>query len=194
MGGTFDPIHCGHLILAEYSRMSFRLDKILFIPTGRPPHKDKSVISNTNYRYDMANLAINTNPNFYISPIEIQREGTTYTIDTIKFLEDKYKSTEFYFILGADSLYNINKWKDYEKLLKLCRFIVVKRPDVDSEKLKTKVNQLNQIYGNTIDILESPLIDISSTQIRNRVKDGLSIRYLVPEAVRLYIEKNKLYK
>ena len=194
MGGTFDPIHNGHLILAEHSRTQFNLEKVLFIPTGKPPHKSEKDISSINYRYDMTLLATSTNPHFYLSPIEIQREGTTYTIDTIKYLHNKYENMELYFILGADSFYDIDKWKDYNELLNLCRFIVSKRPDIDNKQLEDKSGELSQIYKDSIYILEAPLIDISSTDIRNRVKSKLSIQYLVPETVRFYIEKNKLYE
>lgn len=192
MGGTFDPIHNGHLILAEHSRVVFDLKKVLFIPTGKPPHKEED-ISSMNHRYNMTLLAINTNPYFYLSSIEIQREGTTYTIDTIKSLQSKYKNTEFYFIIGSDSFYNIHKWKDYKELLSLCKFIVAKRPDIDDQRLEDKAKEFNQKYKDSIYILEAPLIDISSTRIRDRVKSGLSIKYLVPETVEFYIKQNKLY-
>lgn len=194
MGGTFDPIHNGHLILAEYGRTTFDLDKILFIPTGKPPHKDKASISPNNHRYNMTMLAINSNPYYLISSIEIQREGIAYTVDTIKYLKSKFAHRDFYFILGSDSLYQIHKWKDYKELLSLCNFIVAKRQDLDNNNLKAKIEELSELYGSYIYILESPFIDISSTEIRNRVKKGLSIKYLVPDPVGQYIEKNKLYK
>lgn len=192
MGGTFDPIHNGHLILAEHSRVVFGLEKVFFIPTGKPPHKEED-ISSMNHRYNMTLLAINTNPYFYLSSIEIQREGTTYTIDTIKSLQSKYRNTEFYFIIGSDSFYNIHKWKNYKELLSLCKFIVAKRPDMDDGRLEDRVKEFNKKYKDSIYILEAPLIDISSTRTRDRIKDGLSIKYLVPEAVEFYIKKNKLY-
>lgn len=194
MGGTFDPIHNGHLILAEYSRIAFDLEKVIFIPTGRPPHKVEKQISSINYRYDMTLLAISTNPYFYLSPMEIQRQGTTYTIDTIMDLQKQHEDVEFYFILGADSFNQIHKWKDSDKLLSLCKFIVAKRPDADNQKLGEKIEKLNQSYKGSFYILEAPLIDISSTKVRNRIKTKSSIKYLVPETVELYIEKNKLYE
>lgn len=193
MGGTFDPIHNGHLILAEYSRTVFGLEKVLFIPTGKPPHKGERDISSMNYRYDMTLLAINTNPYFYLSPVEIQREGTTYTIDTIKSLQAEYENIEFYFIIGSDSFYNIHKWKDYRELLNLCKFIIAKRPDIDNQRLEDRAKEFNQKHKDSIYILEAPLIDISSTKTRGRVRNGLSIKYLVPETVEVYIKKNRLY-
>ncbi|MBZ2175358.1 nicotinate-nucleotide adenylyltransferase [Schnuerera sp. xch1] len=194
MGGTFDPIHNGHLILAEYSRISFNLNKILFIPTGNPPHKNSEDISPNRYRYDMTLLAISTNMNYYLSTIEIERKGVTYTIDTIKYLKSKFEDAEFYFILGADSLYKIHKWKNYEELLSLCNFIVARRPNHNNKKLEKRKDDLNTKYNSSIHILEAPLIDISSTQIRERIRNGLSIKYLVPRSVEAYIEKNRIYR
>lgn len=194
MGGTFDPVHNGHLVLAENARIKFNLDKILFIPTGKPPHKDNNYITSNIHRYNMTLLAINSNPYYFLSSIEIQREGITYTIDTIKYLKTKSNSTDFYFILGSDSLYQIHKWKDYEELLSLCNFIVAKRKGLDDRKLENRIKELSQLYNSNIHILESPLIEISSTEIRERVKNRLSIKYLVPKAVELYINKNNLYK
>lgn len=194
LGGTFDPIHNGHLILAEHARMVFNLEKIIFIPTGRPPHKGEKDISLINCRYDMTLLATITNPYFCLSSVEIHRKGTTYTVDTIKYLQNKYENTEFYFILGTDSLLEIHRWKNYDELLKLCKFIVAERPDADNDKLQSKTKKLNEIYGDNIYVLKAPLIDISSTNIRNKVKSKESIKYLVPETVRYYIEKNGLYK
>lgn len=193
MGGTFDPIHNGHLILAEYARTQFGLDRILFIPAGIPPHKNKNNITPDIYRYNMTVLAINSNKHFYISSMEMEREGITYTIDTIKHLKSKYRDTDFYFLLGADSLLQIHKWRNYEELLELCNFIVAKRPDYDNDNLDLVIERLNEQYKGHIYILDAPLIDISSTEIRDRVKNGLSIKYLVPESVETYIYKSGLY-
>lgn len=193
MGGTFDPIHNGHLIIAEYSRITFDLEEIIFMPTGIPAHKIDNKIASINYRYEMTLLGINSNPHFSISPLEIQREGITYTIDTIKYLQSKNEYAELYFIMGSDSLYNIYKWKDYKELLGLCKFIVAKRPNQDNNKLKEEIEELNNNYSSSIYILEAPLIDISSTIIRDRIKSNLSIKHLVPESVEQYIKKNKLY-
>lgn len=194
MGGTFDPIHNGHLILAEYARVEFDLDDILFIPTGNPPHKDLDGISLKDHRYEMTSLAIKSNPHFQISDIEIRQEKTTYTVDTIESLRKSYEDRELYFILGADSFSNIHLWKDYKRLLTLCNIIIAKRLDTDNEKLNKKLNELSQVYRDSLYVLESPLIEISSTEIRNRIKKGISTKYLVPELVESYIEKNGLYQ
>ena len=193
IGGTFDPIHYGHLILAEYSRTVFGLNEVLFIPTGTPPHKDEEGISSADCRYHMTLLATNTNPHFIVSTIEMKRKGTTYTIDTIKQLKEENYSVDYYFILGEDSLLEIHTWKEYDQLLRLCKFIVARRPYTDKKFLMDRVEELNSLYGEHIYILDAPLIEISSTQIRHRINMGLSIRYLVPEAVERYIYKYKMY-
>jgi nicotinate-nucleotide adenylyltransferase len=192
MGGTFDPIHNGHLIIAENSRINFNLEKILFIPTGLPAHKIENEITYSDYRYEMVLLSINSNPYFTVSPMEIERMGITYTIDTIKNLQKLNKNVEYYFIMGEDSLYNFHKWKDYRELLNICKFIVAKRKN-ENNKLEEKIEELNNICKDSIYLLESPMIDISSTDIRERIIQNKPIKYLVPEAVELYIKKHGLY-
>lgn len=193
MGGTFNPIHIGHLILAEEAKNHFGLDKIIFIPTGKPPHKHWDNVADSVHRYEMTLIATIDNPDFIVSSIEIDREGTTYTIDTIKHLINKYNNTEFYFITGADSIVEIFKWKDTEKLLSLCNFITAKRAIVSDNKLEKTILDIEKRLGTTIDILPIPYIDISSTNIRQRIKRGKSIKYYVQDGVREYILKNKLY-
>lgn len=192
MGGTFDPIHNGHLIIAETSRENFNLDKIIFIPTGIPAHKIGKAITSNEHRYNMVLLATSSNPYFSLSPIELNREGTTYTIDTIIDLKKVNKDTEYFFIMGEDSLYNFHTWKDYKKLLKLCKFIVAKRPGLKAE-LEEKIKELNNIEKGSIQSLESPMMEISSTNIRERIKLGRSVKYLVPDLVEKYIIKYNLY-
>lgn len=194
IGGTFDPIHNGHLILAEYSRLHFHLDEVLFIPAGNPPHKDGDGISPGRHRYNMTLLAISTNPHFRLSAMELEERDTTYTIHTIKRLQAKYPEVDFYFILGSDSFFDIHNWGSYKELVTLCDFIVLKRPDRDMDKeLEIKVEKFNKSYNSSFHVLEAPLIEISSTDIRARVREGLSIKYLVPEGVESYIEKTGLY-
>lgn len=194
IGGTFDPIHNGHLLIAENSRKAFNLDKIIFMPAGIPPHKrDKDVSSNI-HRYNMTLLAINNNDYFFLSPLELKKEGVSFTIDTIKYLNSIYKDTEIYFILGSDSLFQIDTWKNYKELLTLCNFIVAARPNYNNEKLKATVEDLNGLYNSSIHILEGPVLDISSSEIRERVRKGVSISYLVPESVEKYVYKHKLYR
>lgn len=193
MGGTFDPIHHGHLIAAEYARTSLDLDKIIFIPSGVHPFKDNKTITDPNKRVDMISLAIDSNKFFKISSIEINRIGTTYTIDTIRELREEYKGDEIYFIIGSDIIFEIEKWKNFEELIRICKFILLYRPGKEEENIDKKIQELNLSYDITFEKVESPLIEISSTKIRHRVKDKCSIKYLVPEVVEDYILKHDLY-
>lgn len=193
MGGTFDPIHHGHLILSEYIRIKAKLDKIIFIPTGNPPHKDSQNILKGETRLKMVELAIETNPYFISSDIEVKRTNTSYTIDTVAHLKDKYKDCQLYMIIGADTLLSLHTWKDFSQILTQTKFIVADRlglcDDIDKE-----IDRLNKKYDSDIISMDSPVIDISSTLIRQSLKEGLSIKYLVPELVEEYILENNLYR
>lgn len=194
IGGTFDPIHNGHLIIAENSRKTFNLDKVIFMPAGIPPHKRDKDISSNLHRYNMTLLAINSNRYFLISDLELKKEGISFTIDTIKYLKSIYDDTDIYFILGSDSLFQIDKWKDYEELLTLCHFVVAKRPSYNNQELENKVDKLNSLYNSSIHIVEGPVLEVSSSDIRERVRRGDSISYLVPRSVEEYIYKHGLYR
>lgn len=194
MGGTFNPIHLGHLILAEEARIKLKLNKVIFIPTGTPPHKKKSSVLDPFCRYEMVVLATADNPYFQVSPIEINKEGISYTIDTIKYLKKVYTSSTIYFITGADSLVDICSWKNANELLRLCKFATAKRREISNDKLESTVDKINQIYGKSVYLLSIPYIEISSTDIRNRVKSGKSIKYYVTDNVESYIVKNNIYK
>lgn len=194
MGGTFDPIHIGHLIIAEEAREHLNLKEVIFIPTGKPPHKKSTNITNSFHRYNMTELAIKNNRFFSISSIEIEKSGTTYTIDTIKELEMEYKNTEFYFIIGSDSVMNIHTWKDYKTLLNICNFIVAKRVGISNRDVEDRIREFNRKFGNIIYEVPIPYIDISSTEIRTKVMKNKTIKYYVPIEVEDYIMKNKLYR
>lgn len=193
IGGTFDPIHNGHLIVAEYARTSLNLDKLIFIPSGIHPFKDNKSITEPKKRVDMISLAIDSNKYFEISPIEIHRKGTTYTIDTIMELKKEYNEDEIYFIIGSDIIFEIEKWKSFEELIQLCKFILLYRPGKEEDHIDKKIEELYSAYKIQFEKVKSPLIEISSTEIRARVKNKLSIKYLVPESVEEYILKNNLY-
>jgi len=194
IGGTFDPIHIGHLVLAEQIRTKFNLEKIIFIPAGTPPHKLNMNITSSKDRYNMTLIATINNPNFEVSSIEIDQADISYTINTIKKMKEIYKDSELYFIIGADVLYELDTWKEFENLFKLCKFIAATRPGTDEEKLLEKKEFLEQTYGAKILLTKVLALDISSTDIRNRIREGESIKYIVPEPVEKYIIKNKLYK
>lgn len=195
MGGTFDPIHYGHLVAAEAVLKEFSLEKILFIPTGQPSHKENNMVSFSEHRYLMTALAIGSNPFFDISRIEIDRHGPTYTIDTIRELRKCCrKDLEIYFITGADAVHEILTWKDADVLLSLCKFIAVTRPGYKISKLTRKIADVENRMSTKIRFLEIPALSISSSEIRNRVRNGRTIKYLLPLTVEQYIYKFNLYK
>ncbi len=194
MGGTFDPIHIGHLVLAEEVRNKLNLDKIIFIPSGNPPHKDSKNVTEPIHRYEMTLLATISNPNFEISSVEIDRTGKTYTVDTIKELRQKCKTNaEFYFITGADSILDLPNWKNVNELLHLCKFVAATRPGFKLKKMEEKIKELEELHNKNIYTIIVTALQISSTDIRNRIRDGHSVKYLLPESVEDYIYKNKLY-
>lgn len=193
MGGTFDPIHYGHLLLAESAIEQYQLDEILFIPSGNPWLKDSSQVLDKKTRVSMTGIAIEDNPSFALSTVEIDREGNSYSYETLEILREKNPSTCYYFILGADSLLDIEKWKHPERLMKSCTLLTAVRDDCDTEALKKQIDYLNKTYDAVIEILPMKRIDISSTDIRNKIREGKSIRYLLPDSVREFIEKNHIY-
>ena len=194
MGGTFDPIHMGHLATAESVREIFNLDKILFIPAARPPHKVQNHVTPELHRLMMTFLATQSNENFQVSPMEILRDGLSYTLKTIDELHKKFGSaTELFFIIGADSLKDLPTWYHSRELVNKCHFIATTRPNVE-----VNFSDVENFFGDSADEkihqVTTPGIEISSTEIRRRVKAGLSIKYLVPEVVEEYIIKEHLYK
>ena len=194
MGGTFDPIHMGHLVTAEEVRHEFHVDEVLFVPTGHPPHKSNINMTTCEHRYLMTVLATAANPYFKVSRIEIEREGVTYTIDTVKELKRIYgKDVQLYFITGADAIHKILSWKESEELLQICNFVAVTRPGYNKEELIQQVEALNKQYETTIYFLEVPALAISSSDIRRRLNQMKPIKYLVPQEVENYIKKHELY-
>ncbi|EHQ91757.1 nicotinate-nucleotide adenylyltransferase [Desulfosporosinus youngiae] len=193
MGGTFDPIHYGHLVAAEMARAEFKLDKVLFIPTGTPPHKNRKGISDAELRFEMVKRAIQDNPSFDISRLEIEREGPSYTVETLRVLRRMWPEHELYFITGSDALLEIFSWREAEEIFRLIEFIGAARPGFDASDFFLKVQQEHPETKGKIHYLEVPALAISSTDIRARVRRGEPIRYLLPEAVRLYLAQHKLY-
>lgn len=193
MGGTFDPIHYAHLATADFIRDKYKLDKILFIPSGNPPHKGENV-TNKYDRYNMVLLATCKNEDFLVSDIEIQRNKKSYTIDTLRDLKEIYSNVEIYFITGADAICDIENWKDVKENFKLAKFIAATRPGISLLKAQEKIETLIKKYKASIISVYVPSLDISSTYIRDQIKEGKSVRYLMPESVEEYMNKNKLYK
>ncbi len=195
MGGTFDPIHYGHLVTAEAARGVYALDQVLFIPSGVPPHKDAASITDAEHRYTMTVLATLTNPHFEASRVDIDRTGTTYTIDTLKSLNEEFGETvSLYFITGADAIMEIVSWKEPQALLDLAEFIAATRPGFALEDHAAWIDEWFAHHGKSLNVLQVPAMAISSTDIRRRVTEGSSVRYLVPETVEFYIRKNRLYR
>ena len=194
LGGTFDPIHLGHIKTAKSILALTSVEKILFIPLGNPPHKDENNVSSAYHRLNMLNLAVEGENDFLISTMEIERNGKTYTIDTIKELKKLLGNTiKFFFIIGTDELLLINTWKNYEELLKICSFIAVKRPGYKDKLLEDAVACLTKNYDANIRIVEIPPVDVSSSEIRKNIKNGISIKGLIDEKVLNYIKENNLY-
>jgi len=200
MGGTFNPIHYGHLVTAEEALSQFKLDRVIFVPTGQPPHKTTGRLASPDDRYLMTVMATASNSNFFVSRIEIERKGKSYTIDTLRELKFTYgESATFYFITGADAILEILAWKNTGEIITMCKFIAATRPGYNLsriEELKKKLfgtNANSKIAKDSISIMEIPALAISSTDIRERIKTNRPIKYLLPESVCNYLLKNDLY-
>lgn len=196
MGGTFDPIHQGHLVTAEAVRSCFELDKVVFVPSGQPPHKAGQPITSKEKRYLMTELATVTNPYFEVSRVEISRPGASYAIDTVMYFRKLLpEDSEIYFITGADAILEIITWKDVDRLFENCTFIAATRPGYNLSEMERNVKKhLKPEYLNKIIPIEVTAMAISSTDIRRRVAEGRTIKYLLPESAEVYIYKNDLYK
>ena len=190
-GGTFDPVHLGHLIIAEQAYNSFNLDKVIFMPAGNPPHKSDINITSEQHRLNMLKLAVKDNSHFEISEWELSQDSKSYTVDTLKYMKSKFPEQNIYFIIGADSLYEIFEWKQPEYILENANLIVALRPEYSIDNIFN--DQRYNPYRGNIDLLDNCLIDISSTKIRKLAASGKSIRYLTLEKVIEYIENNELY-
>ena len=195
LGGTFDPIHLGHLIVAEDIRQKLGLGEVLFVPAGRPwlKLKEEKPISAAEHRLAMVRLAVASNPYFKVSTLEIDRPGLSYSIDTVLELKAKLGAkAEIYFIVGPDALAELHMWKDPARLVELCQVVGIGRPGHAQADLHTLESSIPGV-SNRIMLVDVPQIDISATEIRRRVTQRLSIRYQVPEAVEKYIVEHRLY-
>ena len=191
MGGTFDPIHHGHLVTAEEALWQFDLDEVVFVPTGLPWMKDHPQVSPAEDRYLMTVIATSPNPHFEVSRLEIDRAGETYAVDTLAALREEHgPQTELFFITGADAILEIFHWKDPEEVLSLAHFIAATRPGYDIARFEAEAPTAHP----KVSVMSIPALAISSTGIRDRVKEGRPIRYLVPEGVVTYIDKAGLYR
>ena len=192
MGGTFDPVHMGHLVVANEVLNIYSLDEIIFIPAGNPPHK-RGTIASSRDRYLMTEMATLSNGKFKVSDIEVKKEEKSYTLKTIQELKKIYPDAEFYFITGTDAVIELPSWHQPEELLKMCRFVAVSRPGISMGEVREKISEINNMYNSNIELFQAPMLQISSTDIRQRFKMGKSAKYLLPESVEQYIIKNNLY-
>jgi nicotinate-nucleotide adenylyltransferase len=188
MGGTFDPIHIGHLVAAECAGEGAGLDEIWFLPTNVPPHKSHKPLASAEQRWEMVNLAIAGNPCFRANDIELKREGTSYTIDTVIALSEAYPGYAFHYIIGADMVMYLPSWHRIGDIVRRISFIGLRRPGFDIQ-----LGKLPPAIGGKVSLVAMPELEISSTAIRERLQEALSVRYLLPEPVRTYIEEKRLY-
>ncbi len=195
MGGTFDPIHIGHLILAESAYEQFQLDTVQFLPSGNPPHKtDRTDGASDGERLEMVALAIRGNPHFTLDAEEMRRTGLSYTSDTLVCLKRQHPDTDYYFIIGADSLLSFDTWRKPEIICQNCVLLAAVRDGLAPSAMEEKMRKLRERYGAEIHLLQTPNIDVSSTKLRAWRQEGRSLRYYVPDAVLDYIGQNGIYR
>lgn len=195
-GGSFDPVHVGHLIMAEQCREQGRLDQVLFIPAARPPHKQHQVLTQFSQRVEMLELAISGNPAFRIDQLEKDRPGPSFTVETLAELHQRQPDTELFLIMGSDSLADLPHWYEPRKILELASLLVVGRPGsegVTEGQVRAQLGWQDD-FPIRVQTIHSPLIEIASREIRKRTAEGLSNRYQIPRAVEAYIEQHGLYR
>lgn len=194
MGGTFNPIHLGHLIIAEEAFEAYNLDEVLFVPSGISYMKDPLEVLDAKKRVHMTGLAIEDNPHFALSTIEIDRDGNSYSYETLETLRKQNPNTEYYFLVGADTLFALETWKHPEILLPSCTILVAVRNGVPMEKMQEQASYLEKKFGGSIKLLTTPNIEISSTDIRKRLAENRNVKYFLPDSVLDFINKYDLYK
>jgi nicotinate-nucleotide adenylyltransferase len=192
-GGTFDPVHVGHLILAEQCRAQAALDQVLFVPAASPPHKQGRELTPFAHRVEMLTLAISGHPAFRVDELEKDRMGPSYTVETLTQLHERRPGDELFFILGSDSVRELHLWYQPHRILELATLLVVERPDspgLTAAELKDRL----QVSDVQMQHIEAPLIGVSSSDLRKRLAEGRSVRYIIPRAVEAYIEDKHLYR
>ena len=193
MGGTFDPVHYVHLMLAENAYRQFELDEVILLPSGDPPHKTGRQITPDRMRYEMLELAAKDVPYFTVSDMEIVRQGYSYSAETLTTLRKEHPDTDYYFIMGGDSIFQIETWYHPEIVMANCIILAAIRDQVSMDDFKARITYLEETYGADIRILELPDMMLSSSEMRMRCRQGRSIRFMTPDPVVDYIKKNGLY-
>lgn len=191
LGGTFNPIHNAHLLIAEYAWEQFGLDKIWFMTSGNPPHKRDEIIVDKYIRQEMTSLAIENNPHFELFSYEVDKDEYSYTANTLSELRHLYLDTEFYFIIGADSLEMFSTWYEPQTIASSCTLLVFSRKG--TEGLDALVKKRKDEYNADIRVIDAPILELSSTEIRSRLRSGKSVRYMSPDNVLQYIYDKKIY-
>lgn len=193
-GGTFDPIHIGHIHIAYEALYKLNLDKIIFMPSGNPPHKLLNEITDSNIRYDMVKNAVRDEEKFSVSRYEIEESNLSYTYKTLCHFNKIDKNIDWYFLTGVDCLMDVEKWNNPEGIFKMCKFIVFNRPGFNMDSIIAQKKNVENKYSADIIFLDAPLLDISSTRIRENIKNGRNVNYLMPERVCKIIDKYDLYR
>jgi nicotinate-nucleotide adenylyltransferase len=195
LGGTFNPVHIGHLILAQSAVEAFDLGKVLFVPCGTPPHKSTTGLIAAEHRLAMVEAAIEGDLRFEALDIEVERPGVSYAVDTVAQIRQRCQGADLFFIIGSDTLPELHLWREIRTLLTLCRFITFARPGFDVAALKPETLQLEERWARALldGVTSGRQIDVSSSDIRYRIAEGLGIRYLVPGEVEMYIAEHRLY-
>ena len=192
LGGTFDPPHYGHLALAENARVQLRLDRVLFVPAGQPPHKPNQPTTPAHHRAAMVQAAIVDHPAFELSRVDLDRPGPHYTVDMLALLGRAYPGADFYFLIGSDSLVEFPTWRDSAGILRQAQLAVMRRPgwEVDLEALEKETPEIRERLA----WLDTPYLQISGTDLRRRAREGLPLRYLIPPSVEAYVRERCLYQ
>ncbi|MGH4125896.1 MAG: nicotinate-nucleotide adenylyltransferase [Clostridium sp.] len=193
-GGTFDPIHIGHIHIAYEALYNLDLDKILFMPAGNPPHKRDKKITDAQIRYDLVKRAIESEDHFEISDYEINKKENSYTYETVELFSEFQSNIEWYFLIGVDSLMELDKWKNVDRILNSCKIVVYNRTGFTVEEVARQKRYIEQKFNKKIIYINMPIIDVSSTSIRNNIKAGREVNYLLPRGVEEIIHVHNLYK
>ncbi len=193
-GGTFDPVHYGHLLLAEQCREQCRLDAVWFLPSGLPPHKQGAAITDGKRRLEMLELAVAGHPEFAVNGLELERSGPTFTVDTLQQLHDEQPERELFFLIGADSLVEFPTWRSPERIAELATLVAVNRGGQPQPDLTTVREQLGDEFVSRIQFVTMPGLDLASREMRGRIHADRSIRFMTPRSVEMYIEQHGLYR